>query len=225
MNHNSNKSGRTDSPLMESAGHTALIAARVLYVLIALSISIYYLAVKEPVSAFLGPVSLLFLCIPSAAKLFLKIRLGNYFETFLLFFCSFAFQFGVALHFYDKFNFHDIAAHFISGIFFLYAGMCLYAKWSSDFKDRYSALLFQLCFSLFFSMAIAVFWEIGEFLAYLITEHDMQHHLDTGVFDTMEDIISCLFGSIFAGIDFFICFRKNKKTPLGQMLLQFDDLN
>ena len=59
--------------------------------------------------------------------------------------------------------------------------------------------IFNFIFILSFSIAVAGIWEIAEFSMDRFTGSNLQHWLDTGVIDTMEDIIcGTLGGLVFA---------------------------
>ena len=49
----------------------------------------------------------------------------------------------------------------------------------------------------FGSMAVAGLWEICEYGVHALTGRDVQHVLDTGVSDTMQDMIVCMIGTLF----------------------------
>ena len=45
-------------------------------------------------------------------------------------------------------------------------------------------------------MAVAGLWELAEYGINLVTGRDVQHVLDTGVGDTMQDMLVCMIGTI-----------------------------
>ena len=45
-------------------------------------------------------------------------------------------------------------------------------------------------------MAVAGLWELAEYAINLVTGRDVQHVLDTGVGDTMQDMLVCMIGTI-----------------------------
>lgn len=202
--------------------HTTTV---VVYIIIAVFIFVKNLLIQDWFYMFLGPVSLLGLLIVPLAERLLRIKLGAPMHAFVLFFVSFSFQLGVVERLYNRVSWFDLAAHFLSGILFTLTGFCLYGKLNPYHKHRDSLPVLQGCFALFFSMFIAAMWEIAEFLTFLAVGHDAQHHLTTGVFDTMEDMLACLIGSAIALIDFLIYIKTKKKGPVTAVLLSFDKAN
>ena len=157
----------------------------------------------------MGAVSLLFLLIPPLAERLFRLKLGYPMKTSILIFCLISFSLGVTLRWFNRFPGYDNFAHGLSGILFTLIGLCFYVR-IGGVPDRHHQKLLQISFAIFFSFTIAVIWEVGEFAGFLLTGHDAQHHLDTGVFDTMEDIIACAAGSLAAALDYAIYTRKKK---------------
>lgn len=196
-----------------------------LFIAVAFYITLSYLLAGNTLMALTGPASLFFLFLPQLVHKLFRIQLGPALSAFLLFFCTVAFQLGVALRWYHKLWYYDIISHFLSGIFFTLFGLCLFAKQNKDFCTRENQVFFQVCYALFFSLFIAAMWEVGEYTTWLLTGHDAQHHLDTGVIDTMEDIISALAGSLIMLGDFVLRIKRKYRTPFACIVLSFDRAN
>lgn len=175
--------------------------------------------------ALYGPASFLFLLIPPIVEKLFKINLGNLIFAFGMFFVIFGFQLGTALHVYDRIFGYDKIMHVISGVLFTLCGFIIFRALDKANYNRSEKIWLQIFFAFAFSMMIAVLWEVYEFTAFNLTGNDMQHTLDTGVFDTMQDLISCIVGSLIMSIDFYIFAKKGKKTPISRMISDFDSLN
>lgn len=171
----------------------------------------------------LGPVCLLFLLIPPVAERMFRFRLGYPLRIAVLAFCFLGFSLGTALRWFDIYLGFDNMVHALSGILFTMIGLCFYAK-ASGSGDRLAKKILQISYAFFFSMAVAVVWEIGEFIGFFLTGHDSQHHLDTGVFDTMEDIMSCFLGSLVMALDYYL-YTRSRKSPFMRIVLAFDRAN
>lgn len=208
-----------------TAAEVLYLLSLLLYTATAVFIAVNYLLAGKFLYALLGPISLLFLLLPWLVKKLLHFQLTHAITSCVHIFCFSAFQLGVALRWYDKFWYYDILIHIFSGIFFTFFALCLFPAQSKTCKKREQQVFFQMCYAIFFSMFIAAMWEIGEFTAYLLTGHDMQHNLDTGVFDTMEDLLCCLSGSLLLLTDFALRFKRRIKTPISGMLPKLDALN
>ena len=198
---------------------------QLVFILSSIYIMVKHLMLHNFSQAVLGPLSLLFLLIPPIAEKILKIKLTIELKIMILLFSMFAFNFGTALYWYHRIGIYDMVMHFLSGIVFSLIGFCLYTAFDTENPvDRKKNWLLQLTYALFFSMFIAAIWEIGEYLGFVLFGNDTQHHLTTGVVDTMEDIIACFLGSILVCFDYFLYQIKNKSF-FTSILVRFDQLN
>lgn len=180
---------------------------------------------NEYSNALMGFCSILFLLFPIVlSKLGIKIPYSMY--IFFFSFCILAYTWGCVMSGYQKFWFLDGLAHFISGFLFTTIGICLYYLLN---KDNSSGLAHNIAiivtYGIFFSLFIAVCWEIIEFVDFNLTGHDGQHHLDTGVFDTMKDLILCYIASIICGVVYGREAKTGRFFFLGVMIKDFYDLN
>lgn len=91
---------------------------------------------------------------------------------------------------FDKFT------HFISG--FLTSVVALLVLKLAHLKDQ--KLWFRVIFIILFSIAVAGVWEYFEFFSDMITGGDTQHVLDTGIDDTMGDMIAATIASLLFSI-------------------------
>jgi len=105
-------------------------------------------------------------------------------------------------------NWYDDIAHilwgFVSGILGIYA--------IHYFKLNNQKLIFKIFFIFVISLASSVVWEIFEYSCDIIFKSNMQR-LETGVEDTMKDMINAFIGNII----FILCYiyeLKNKKNLL-----------
>lgn len=198
----------------------------ILFVLGGALIAVYHIVMGNGALALLGPVSWLFLLIPPAGEWLLRLKLGYPLKSAVILFCFMGFSLGTGLRWHDTGFYFDDISHFFSGILFALIGFCLYDRVVEEKPiDRRENLFLQATYAFFFSMFVAVIWEIGEYAAYLITGHDVQHTLTTGVHDTMQDIIACFLGTILAALDYFLPARKGKKSILIKAVDSFDMVN
>lgn len=100
----------------------------------------------------------------------------------------------------------DKLTHFISG--FLTSFLALIVLKHSKIKN--SPMWFNMIFILVFSMAIGAFWEYLEFASDNILGGNTQHYLETGVGDTMWDMIVAFFASLLFNAYYYI---KSKTSP------------
>lgn len=117
-------------------------------------------------------------------------------------FLFFAYFMGGVMDFYNKIGWYDLLIHFMSGILSFSMGQFILKKWSSDCFSFWNKMLFGL----FVVMFVAGIWELFEYSVDSFFLFDFQHQLDTGVRDTMEDILVALLGGMISVIG--IIFKK-----------------
>lgn len=129
-----------------------------------------------------------------------KFRLGNR-ELFCYYlFIFFADFLGCVVNLYNMIWWYDIVVHFCSGIFTFGVGLFLLDRVNIG-KNNYG---FKLFFSLCFVMLIAGVWELFEFGADSILGMDLQHNADTGVNDTMVDMLVAFLGGVVSIVGYKI---------------------
>lgn len=147
-------------------------------------------------------------------------KLGYPLKITVLVFSFLSFHLGTALRWFDRGWGYDNITHFLSGTLFTLIGLCLFARIRGR-VDRREEPLLQLTYAFFFSMFIAVIWEIWEFSGFLLFGMDSQQHLKTGVLDTMEDMIACFFGSLIMVLDYILYVRRD--TSLLMPIVEWFD--
>lgn len=116
---------------------------------------------------------------------------------------------------YSYIPFYDKFAHTLSGVFFTLLGVIFFylLKPKKTIETSDFPLLSVFCLS--FSIAIAGVWEIGEYLVGMLFPFlDPQQVSVSGVNDTMQDIIVCVFGSFLFYFGLLSAFRKGKPNFL-----------
>lgn len=106
-------------------------------------------------------------------------------------FMFFADFLGCVVGLYNKTTYYDVVMHFVSGFSTALLGMVLYNYLAKKEKDN---KILKYTYIVGFCMAIAAFWEIFEFFGDNTLGMNLQHSIDTGVRDTMEDIICAVMG-------------------------------
>lgn len=119
-------------------------------------------------------------------------------------FVFFGYFLGSVVNLYNTTEWYDVLMHFVSGFVIGYFAIFVLKKLNM-YKENNR--LFNFIFCLFFAIGAAGIWEIAEFVMDQLMGSNVQHHLDTGVVDTMEDLIC---GSL-GGLIFSTCVAfKNK---------------
>lgn len=163
----------------------------------------------------------LFLLIPLILKK-LTIPFVPSVYSMLFAFCILAYDFGSVLNLFDTVPFLDKISHFLSGLVFTIIGYCLYFKIAPSTPQGITGKPFlSSSYALFFSSFVAVIWECFEFFGFLLTGHDSQHTLTTGVFDTMGDLIACLLGSVICIAAFALSVKKSTPSVSRRLVQDF----
>ncbi len=142
------------------------------------------------------------LLIPVILNKFIKIeekdKLGFYIFIFIAEFL------GCIVNLFKYISWFDTLSHFVSGIYFFIIGLKLLKIMNKFDKNN---KLFNIVFAIMVALSSACIWEIFEFSIDNLFNMNLQHNIDTGVVDTMVDIIACTIGSFISGITYYL---KNK---------------
>lgn len=140
-------------------------------------------------------------------------------------FCLFAFSYGCVYGVFKYDAVMDKVSHFLSGFVFTLLGLCFYFGLVHNKKNALASPGLVASYGLFFSMFIAVCWEVTEMLDFLITGNDSQNHLTTGVFDTMMDLSACLVASLVCAAAYMLYCKWGAKLLTGWVMEEFIDKN
>lgn len=142
-----------------------------------------------------------------------KISLSGKLKISLIIFIFAAQVLGTILDFYGKFIWWDTMLHATSGIIFFLVGETLIKQINKKKTNANIRNIIIIMFSICFSLATGVLWEIFEFLVDSILGQNMQ--ITQGLVgrdaiqDTMIDLISLLIGTIIITIIDIFLERKN----------------
>lgn len=127
----------------------------------------------------------------------LKFKLNDL-EIFQFYFFLFLADFlGCVLNLYNTLSWYDLFVHFLSGIFTFIFGVIIFRQ-INNCKIENKKLKVLFCLGLV--ALVAVLWEIFEFSVDTIIKTDLQHNQQTGVSDTMGDLIVASFGGIISAV-------------------------
>jgi uncharacterized membrane protein YjdF len=121
-----------------------------------------------------------------------KYKLPYEFQLIYLIFIFWAQILGSIADLYNTISWYDNVMHFISGI--LDSMLAIYIFNRLVRYNQYN-IRFITIFSISFTAAIGVFWEIYEYTVSKITGMDLQNVITSGVNDTMWDLILAIVGS------------------------------
>ena len=133
-------------------------------------------------------------------------KINDLIELIFLIFILFAQLLGSILHFYGIIYWYDSFMHYISGILTSFLAIILLVLFNKyDEKDK----TFNIIFIISITLMVAGLWEIFEFTTDNLLGGDAQRVLETGVTDTMKDIICALLGSVLFSLSYlYECIKK-----------------
>jgi hypothetical protein len=97
---------------------------------------------------------------------------------------------------YELFPWYDKVIHFLSSAAVAAMGFIIVVIMDQYIKDIKINRQFIIFFVIIFTMAMGVFWEIGEFMA----DQMFGSYWQAGLLDTMYDLICDLIGGVIVGV-------------------------
>lgn len=135
--------------------------------------------------------------IPAIVRSVLKVKIPERVE-FVYFIFLFLAQFlGSIVNLYASIYWFDSFVHFVSGILTAIFGIAVLV-WFGKYDHK--SVAFNIFFMIAFSLMVASFWEFFEFTMDRISGGDTQKVIETGVADTMKDMIVACLGAILVSI-------------------------
>ena len=113
---------------------------------------------------------------------------------------------GVVVNLYDKIYWFDKFTHFLSGI--VSSFFAIYILNITKNKNN-KKIFFNILFIIAFTLMIASLWEMFEYISSYYFGVDPQKVAQTGVSDTMADIIVAFLGSILVSISYWFEYNNN----------------
>lgn len=109
---------------------------------------------------------------------------------------------GCVVNLYNTISWYDMFVHFLSGIATFILALIIYKHISKE-KNK----LLKIIFCMGIVAIIAVVWELFEYFMDTYVGMNLQHTLDTGVTDTMQDMLVALLGGLLSS---FYIWKKSK---------------
>lgn len=170
------------------------------YILIIISIifTIYYL-INYDLAKILTSISLIpLIYIPNI----LKIKISDKLLVIYYIYLTILLVLGCLFNLYNIITFYDDIAHFINGIVSSIF-ICFILKKYKAFNNP----IFIIISIIMITLGISALWELFEYFTSILFNLDIQHVIDTGVTDTIIDILM----SFIASIMFSLYYIKDKK--------------
>ena len=173
-----------------------LLVTQIIYILFGIGIAVVGILYHSAYTALNAMGTLLFVPALALVRHFCRIQGGYQLETYLYFFTFLSWTLGGAGSVYGLLPGYDKVVHCLSGLFVSIFALALYrileGKHSREGENPATACVFVFAAS----MAVAGIFELIEYTLAPIMGRDLQHVQDTGVGDTMQDMLVCLVGTI-----------------------------
>ena len=143
------------------------------------------------------------LLIPVILKRFIKIGEKDKLEFYIFIFIA---EFlGCIVNLFKYISWFDTFSHFVSGIYFFIIGLKV-LRVINKYDEK--NVFFNILFAIAISLSSECIWEIFEFSIDNLFNMNLQHNIDTGVIDTMKDIIACTTGAFISGLSYYFYRKK-----------------
>lgn len=167
----------------------------------------------------LGDITIpLVLLLPRIFSKLFKIKITSAMELVYVIFIILAQFIGSVVNLYNTVWWYDLFAHFLSGVLTSILALVV-LNWFGIYKEKNRG--FNFLFIISFTLMIASIWEFLEFVADTFFGMNVQHSLDTGVRDTMEDMLIAFLGSLIVSISYLV---ENKIAKNGFLKRVVSDL-
>lgn len=157
----------------------------------------------------------LVLLIPRIFNKLFKIKISDAMELVYVLFIILAQLLGSSLGLYNTVWWYDLFAHFLSGILTSVLALVV-LEWFGVYKPKNR--LFNALFIISFTLMIASIWEFIEYGADTFFGMNVQHSVETGVADTMEDMLVAFAGSVIVAISYLIEDKVSKNGFLKKVV-------
>ena len=169
------------------------------------------------VDAFSTALIFILMTVPIFLKDKFKTHTPIEFDVTLSVFVFFTLYLGSYQNYYEKFPWFDGTLHFLSGILLGMIGFVLiYLLNQRGSRKFHLSPGFISFFAVTFSMAVSVVWEIFEYIGDAVLGYNMQ---ESGIPDTMGDLIVNMLGALVVAIAGYFWMKKRKKVPFTDKVL------
>ena len=160
----------------------------------------------------------LVLLLPRIFKRILKLNINDEMELIYIIFIVLAHFLGSVVNLYKYIWWYDLFAHFLSGMLTSILALVI-MNWMGVYKEK--NVTFNIIFIISFTLMVASIWEFFEYGADTFLKLNVQHSIETGVSDTMEDMLVAFLGGIIVSIIYFIEEKKIKNGFIKKAVSTF----
>jgi len=140
-----------------------------------------------------------------------KIKINELISTMYIVYLFCAYFMGSVIGLYHTVTGYDKLMHLVSGVLTSFLGLVVLLSFQNYKNNNKKNIWYNIIVIVSITLAIACFWEFFEFTSDKIFKGNVQHVLDTGVDDTMIDMLMAFIGSIAFCILYAIEEGKRKK--------------
>lgn len=133
------------------------------------------------------------LCLPTIFRKVFHMKISESLELVYLIFIFLAQFLGSVVNLYSKVEWFDTFTHGLSGILTCFLALIILVKFRQDPTKK---IIFHATYILGIVFLVASLWEFFEFGMDQFTGSNLQHWMETGVEDTMIDILSAFIGGM-----------------------------
>lgn len=181
----------------------------IIFIIFCFLVNSIYLRNYENIFTDLVVIALVFL--PKVLNKIFKLNIPYSLEIFYTLLLFFGKYLGADYFYYSVVPLYDKIIHIFYAVFAILISVFLLVKTKIYNKKN---LFFNIIFIIVFTLGTAVFWEFLEFGSDKIL-HENNQRLETGIFDTMLDLILTFITSLIFAADYLIETKFNKKGILS----------
>lgn len=170
------------------------------YVLACLAVGVYTLRTGGLARALGGLLAPAVLLLFPLAQRVLRLKPVYPLQSLLTAFVLLALPLGIGLSLYARVGWYDLAVHAASGVVTALLGACGYILLLPDGRGWRAQSAAAATAALGLTALVAVVWELLEYAVFVFTGHDSQWVAQTGVGDTMEDMLAALLGGVVVAV-------------------------
>ncbi len=164
----------------------------------------------------LGDITIpLVLLLPRIFKKIFKIKITDAMELVYIIFIILAQFLGSVVNLYNTTWWYDLFAHFISGVLTSILALVI-MDWFGVYNEKKKG--FNFLFIICFTLMVASIWEFLEYGTDTFLKMNVQHSIETGVSDTMEDMLIAFLGSIIVGVSYLVEIKVQKNGFLKKVV-------
>lgn len=183
------------------------------------AMAVYNAFFSTPYYVFLSVLGLVIVFVPRFAERLLRLRADYSVHLLAHLYILLVYGIGMIFNGYDRIPVYDKVMHTITGVVFGLCGLIVYyllkPKEQSGMQVEKGEFWQAALFAAGIAAMIAIGWEIVEYCINLVLHNDPQHVLDTGVDDTMWDMIVCMVGAVL----FWVPMRRYYTTGKTGLLM------